>query len=106
MIDTAHPADRLTPHLQALHYDPALTCESTPDGLDFSELGTACTHIAGAENRGITTTQLLQLRSFLVDSANAGGWLPWTDRAPRKYSVTSGLRLNARTINLYQAPTT
>ena len=88
---------------QALHYNIPFTMISNPRSLDFSIFGTSCTEMPGAENRGISLEQLQQLRRFLQSHSNDGGWLPWRDLAPIQYSRTSGLRLNTRTINLYQA---
>jgi len=85
-------------------YDACVYLDS-PQSLDFSPLGKACTSIVGAENRGITLSQLHRLRDFLLGQANAAKWLPWIDLTPPQYSCTSGLRLNARTINLYQVDT-
>ena len=88
---------------QALQYDDADITLSKPEELGFSLLGTECSRIEGAENRGISIEQLLRLYEFLESHSNGGGWLNgWTDRAPREYSATSGLRLNSKSINLYQ----
>ena len=71
--------------------------------MDFTMLGAECNPIEGAHNRAITLRQLRRLRDFILSHVeDADGTLPWIDMSPPEYSQTSGQKLNAHTINLYQ----
>lgn len=73
-----------------------------PGALDYSPLGCQPHRIASAEHRAISVKQLQRVRDFISSHASPHGTLPWLDLAPANRSPTSGLRLRANSINLYQ----